>query len=419
MQRMHIAVLATLCLVAASAVGSTPPAEPALSLSALVEEALQANPEILQAEKTLEMARAKAPQEKALPDPMLQFDLQNIGLTEYTVGKMDMSMAGLSVRQAIPYPGKRRLREEVALKEAATTAEMVEVTRRSVVARVKAAYYDLAFVDRSLDVVARMRRVLQDFAETAQSRYSVGQGMQQDVLKAQVEVSMLVQRTASLEQRRQGTAAMLNSLLDRPPGAPLGQTEELAPPRPLPPVEELEGRATERSPELRARQRSVEADQVRVRQMRREYQPDFAVSAGWRSRGHFDDAYQVMVEVELPWQRERRRYGVLEAGSALAASEKGRRATEEMVLAQVRDLASMAQTAGRLAEVYQTTIIPQARYSLESATAGYRVGSVDLLMLLDNVRVLLDNELMVQEELAEHHRAVARLEEVVGTSVGQ
>jgi outer membrane protein TolC len=130
-----------------------------------------------------------------------------------------------------------------------------------------------------------------------------------------------------------------------------------------------------------------------------------------------DDLYQVMVEVELPWQRERRQYGVQEALASAEAAQKNRRATEQMVLARVRDLATMAAKAARMSDLYRTAILPQATFSLESATSAYRVGKGDFLMLLDSVRALLDNELMAQEQLVDYHKAIARLEEVVGAPV--
>jgi outer membrane protein TolC len=392
---------------------------PVVRLDDLVKEALEKSPEILAAKGMWEMAKAKAPQAKALPDPTLQFELQNIGLTGLTVGEMDMSMAGISLSQTIPYPGKRGLRREAAEKEAEGAGAMADAARLSVVSRLKVAYYDLAFTHQSLDVVERTRRVLQDFEKTAQARYSVGEGIQQDVLKVQVELSMLTQRTATLEQMREGTGAMINSLLDRPPDAPLGRPEDLSPARPVPPLAELNRLALENNPELKARQRAIEASQTQVALMKKEYKPDFTVSGGWRSRGGLEDMYQVMVEVELPWQRERRKYGVQEALASTEAAQKNRRAMEEMVLAKVRDLSTMAGRAEQLARLYQTAIIPQATFSLESATSAYRVGKVDLLMVLDNVRALLDNELMVQEQLTDYHKAIARLEEVVGAAVVQ
>jgi outer membrane protein TolC len=382
-----------------------------------VKEVLEKNPEIQAAQGMWAMAKAKAPQARALPDPMLQFELQNIGLTGFTVGRMDMSMAGISLSQTIPYPGKRGLGGQVAEKEAEGAGAMVDVTRLSVVSRLKAAYYDLAFAHQALDVLARTRRILQAFEKTAQARYGVGEGMQQDVLKAQVELSMLTQRGATLEQMREGTSAMIDGLLDRPPDAPLGRPEDPGPPRPLPPLTDLNRLALEHNPELKARQRVVEAGEAQVALMKRAYKPDFTVSGGRRSRGGMDDLYQVMVEVELPWQRERRQYGVQEALASAEAAQKNRRATEQMVLARVRDLATMAAKAARMSDLYRTAILPQATFSLESATSAYRVGKGDFLMLLDSVRALLDNELMAQEQLVDYHKAIARLEEVVGAPV--
>lgn len=390
---------------------------PALKLDDLVKEALEKNPEIQAAQAVWEMAKAKAPQVKALPDPTLQFELQNIGLTGFTVGKMDMSMAGISLSQTIPYPGKRGLRRQVAEKEAEGSGAMVDVTRRSVVSRLKTAYYDLVFIHQSLDAVTQTRRILQDFEKTAEVRYSVGEGIQQDVLKAQVELSTLTQRSVTLEQMQEGVCAMINGLLDRPPDAPLGRPEDPGPAWPLLPLAELNRLAVAHSPELRARLLAVEVGEAGVRLMKKEYKPDFTVSGGWRSRGGLDDLYQVMVEVDLPWQRERRRYGVLEARASVDAAQKSRRATEQMVLARVRDLSTMAAKSARLVELYRTAVIPQATFSLESATSAYRVGKVDFLMILDSVRTLLEDELMAQEQLADYHKAVACLEEVVGAPV--
>lgn len=390
---------------------------PVVRLDDLVKEALEKNPEILASKGMWEMARARIPQVKALPDPMLRFELQNIGLTGFTVGKMDMSMAGISLAQTIPYPGKRGLRQRVAERESDGAGAMTDAMRLSVVSRLKSAYYDLAFIEASIGVVDRTRRVLQDFEKTAQARYSVGEGIQQDVLKAQVEMSVLTQRAVTLDQMREGTGAMINSLLDRPPDAPLGRPEDPGPMRPLLPLAKLNRLAVENNPELRARQRAIEASQTQVALMKKEYKPDFAVGGGWRSRGGMDDLYQVMVEVELPWQRERRKYGVQEALASTDAAQRNRRATEEMVLAKVRDLSTMAEKSARLSELYRTAILPQAAFALESAASAYRVGRVDMLMVLDGVRTLLENELMAQEQVADYHRAVARLEEVVGAPV--
>ncbi len=386
---------------------------PAARLDDLVKEALEKNPEILASKGMWEMAKAKVPQAKALPDPTLQFELQNIGLTGFTVGKMDMSMAGISLAQTIPYPGKRGLRQRVVGREADGAGAMVEVTRLSVVSRLKAAYYDLVFIHKSLDVVDRTRQILQAFEQTAQARYSVGEGIQQDVLKAQVELSMLTRRTITLEQMREGTRAMINSLLDRSPDATLGRPEGFASPRALPPPDSLVQAAMTHNPELRAQQRTVEAGEAQVALMKREYKPDFAVSGGWRSRGGLEDLYQVMVEVELPWQRERRKYGVEEALASTDAAQRNRRATEEMVLAKVRNLSTKAWKSAQMAELYQSAIHPQTTFALASSTSAYRVGKVDFLAVLDSVRVLLDNELMAQEQLMDYHKEVARLEEVV------
>lgn len=390
-----------------------------ITLSRLIDTAMKNNPEILVARKMVEMAKAKVPQAKALPDPMVGAELRNIGVTSLTVGKMDMSMAGMNVSQMIPYPGKRALKAEIVSREANEAEEMLGVTRHSVISRLKTLYYDLAFVEESFDIVDKIQQLLTTFEKTAEAKYSVGEGMQQDVLKAQVEIFMLLERRAMLEQRRQGIGAMLNSLLGQTPDHRLGKPSKIEKTSFPLTIQEAEEIVLKHNPELAAKTWSVKARESEVALMKKEYYPDFTVSAGWKSRGGFDDMYEVMVDVELPFQRERRHYAVQEALAGVGAAEQSREATRLMILSKLKDLYTMARTAEKLSDLYESSIIPQATLSLESAVAGYGVGKVDFLMLLDNVRILLDNQLSYYQQLVEYERAIAQMEELMGGLLGK
>ncbi|MCC7261051.1 MAG: TolC family protein [Candidatus Latescibacteria bacterium] len=417
-------------LLAAGAAAQEP-----LSLQALIEEALQHNPEIHRASRTWEAARTRPPQEGALPDPMLQVGLERnpVFVREINVLTEDhlhllpdlgmeepveaMNMLSISVAQEIPYPGKRSLRRQVAEKNAEAEAARRDAARNTVTAQVKEAYYDLALADQGLAVVARTRRLLEDFSATALARYRVGQASQQEVLKAQVELSALRGREALLHQQGEAAGAQLDALLNRPAAAMPGQPDTLPAPRSLPPLEVLVERAREHHPGLQAQRRQVEAARLQVALMAKEYRPDLTLSAGWKTDGGLDDYFNVMIAAPLPLQRERRRSSVQGARAEQEASQDELRAAEALLVARIRDLASQANAASRLVELYRQALIPQARFALDAGLAGYRVGQVDLLMLLDNSRALLEDELMVQDQLAAHHRALAQLEEAVGASL--
>jgi outer membrane protein TolC len=414
-------------LLSAAVLATTAPAQEFLSLPELLAEALQHSPEIRRAAHVWEAAQAQAPQESALSDPMLQvgFERNPVFVREIVEGHqltepgMDaplerMNMLSISLAQEFPYPGKRRLRRQVAEKNAETEAARLDETRNALAALVKRAYWDLALAGQSRETVAQSRSLLREFEATARARYRVGEGSQQDLLKAQVEMSALLQRLAVLDQQREAATAQLNGLLNRPPADTLGQPAPLPPPRALPALEALYGQAREHNPMLHRQRRAAEAAQLQVALMEKEYRPDFTLSAGWKTDGGLDDFFQVMVETPLPLQRQRRHSGVHQARAELEAARQEYLAAEQLLLAQIRDLASQVAAGKRLVELYQQALIPQARFSLEAALAGYRVGQVELLMLLDNARALLEDELMVQDQLAAHHRALAQLEEALG-----
>lgn len=422
-------------LLSAVLLASGAAAEEPLSLPALVEEALQHSPELRRAAKDWEAANTLPAQVGALPDPMLQVGVERnpIFVREVDVLTEDhlpllpdlggmapvesMNMLSITLSQEIPYRGKRGLRRQMAQRQAGAAAARLDAARNTLVAQVKAAYYDLAQAGQGQEVLARSRMLLEDFAATALARYRVAQASQQEVLKAQVELSALRGRSALLEQRAAAAAGLLNALLNRPADAALGRPDTLPGPRVLPPLEVLQARARQHQPSLQAQRQEVEAAQLQVALMKKEYRPDFTLSAGWRSDGGLDDYFQVMVEAPLPLQRQSRHAGVRGARADQEAAQEDLAAAEQRLAAQIRDLFSQVQTAGHLVELYRQALIPQARFALDAGLAGYRVGRVDLLMLLDNHRALLEDELMVQEQLAAHHRALAQLEEAVGASL--
>lgn len=388
------------------------------SLNALIEEALERNPEIKAMARNFDAARARIPQSKALPEPMLELgnvsSLVPLPPFKGRVGDESRErMIGIS--QELPFPGKRSLKGRIAETEANAELLAFEQTRRNIVSEVKDVYFDLVFLTRAIETVGRTKKILEQFTKIAEARYEVGRGIQQDILKAQVEISKLIEQQTILEQRKQIAEARLNSLLYRELETPIGKPEELKPREFDFTLAGLNETAIANYPALKAQRRQIERAQYGIELAKKEFYPDFNVRFAYTNRPGMPEMYSVSVGVKLPiyiWQKQR---PALEEATANDSAE--RRRLESMMAGlffKIKDRYLAATTAQRLVKLYGTTIIPQASLSLESAIAGYEVGKVDFLTLLDNLVTLFNYELNYYEQMSNEEKAVAALEPLVG-----
>jgi outer membrane protein TolC len=387
-------------------VHAQPIPEPRLELRELLREALERNPDIHAARQRWEAAKAVIPQAKSLPDPMVRFSYEQVEERAWRYG----------VSQEFPFPGKLRLRGEIATRDAERMEQEYLAVPLRVLARLKEAFYDLAFVHTAIDVVLKNKLLLQNFEQTAQARYAVGRGVQQDIFRAQVELSRLLARLATLEQRKASLHADINRLLNRPPSDPLGSPSPLAVTplrRDLADINAL----IDASPLLRAQQKSVERTDQTLALAKREYFPDFAVDLhGIRNETTQKNGYELMLGVKVPlYYATKQRAGVLESLSSREAAVQDTQAVKQDLLFRLKDNFAQAQRAEQLMTILTDAIIPQARLTLEAAQAGYAVGTVDFLTLLSSLLTLQDNELELHAEIAEHEKALARLEEILGS----
>lgn len=381
-----------------------------LKLHTLVEEALRRNPDIQAAKRRWEASQAIIPQVQSLPDPSLVLGYQRMPMLEPLEGPV----YGFS--QKFPFPGKLGLKGEVAARQADRIEQEYLATQLNVIARLKRQYWDLHFIHKSIDIVEKNKLLLMQFEKTANARYSVGKTAQQDVFRAQVELSRVLDRLAVLEQQKESLHAAINRILNRPPIGPLGTPEkiQLTPiPHNLP---ELARRAESFSPILLATAKSVDQGEESVALARKEYFPDFNLSAlGTRNERINENGYQIMFGIQIPlFFQTKQREGVNQAVADLSRAREDLTATRQDLLFQVKDAFERAQRATRLVKIVGQAIIPQATLALQSAQAGYSVDKVDFLTLLNNLLTLQENELELHGEMVEHEKAVARLEELTG-----
>ncbi len=408
--RTTMVAAASLSLTALVAPSVLAADEVRLSLTGLIEELSTRNPEIKAARARWEAAKAVVPQVQTLPDPKLQFGYQRMPMTDPLQGAM------YGFGQEIPFPGKLKLKGEVAQREAERIEQEYLATQLRLVAALKQIYFDLHFIHKSIGIVEKNKTLLMQFEKTATARYSVGQAAQQDVFRAQVEVSRVLDRLAVLDQQKESLHAAINRLLNRPPAGPLGTPEEIQTTIMTIPLQELSRRAEVFSPALLATAKSVDRSEQTVALAKRQYYPDFDVNAlGLRNDRINDNGYQVMLGIKIPlFYETKQRQGVNEALAGLAGAREDLTATRQDLLFQVKDGFVQAQRAERLITILRDAIIPQATLALQAAQAVYGVGKVDFLTLLNSLLTLQESQLELHGEMVAHEKSVARLEAVTG-----
>lgn len=388
-----------------------------LVLPELIQEVLARNPELLAARKQWEVATNRIAQARSLDDPILSVQLWNIP-QPFKATQADNTIFGLS--QNLPFPGKLALKSDVATRSAEITEQSVRAKERELVVRLKQAFYDLFLAQKALQIHHEQVELLRQFVAIANAKFRGGMGSQADVLKAQVELSLLLQHLPVLEQRRKTVEAMLNTLLDRDPALPLGMAEE---PSQLPiekSVDDLHLLALSDRPELKAAELDVQRNEQSHTLAQRQYYPDFNVAFQRFQNFQANDGFGAYVAMSIPfsfWTKPKYDAGVQEAAAAVAVARAQQHSLENMTRFQISDLLAKLRATDQVATLYRTTILPQAEQSLESTRFGYRAGKAGFLDLIDTQRALRRFQIEYFQALVDRQNRLAELEQVVGITL--
>lgn len=388
-------------------------------LDNFIREALLHNPELNASEAQWHLYQRKIIPSGSLDDPRLSLALNNYPIDTFSWNETPMTGQVVKISQNLPFPGKLGTKAEIAGQLSLWYRRAYEENRVQLVRQIKEAWFNLYLVERMIEKTDASLAHFEDVIRVIENRYETGKGMQQEVLKAQVERSILMERRFNLLQQQKSAAAMLNRLRNRAPDETITVPSRLDLTEMPYGQEELVETGLENRPRLKAYQALKNQYAAQKKLARLNTLPDFSVGAAYtlREENRQDngvDFASLEFSLNIPIFREKRNEEIAEA---MEGEKMAGRQLEDFLnrmRANIYDEYAKMEKNRTLTLLYRTGIIPQATQSLEASMSGYQVGKTGFTPLLDSVLTLYRYEIEYFRAVAEHEQSVARLEAEAG-----
>jgi len=415
-------LLAALALVAipfVSAAGE--PVKEADILRGLVRESLERNPELASFRSTAEGLEQRVLPAGSLPDPMLSLSFSNVPVDDFRLDKEPMTSRDVGFTQVIPFPGKLSLKQEIARLMAVQGADRVESMRNLIRFRVKRDFFLLMENREVTRLTEKNKALLGELLAVANSRYTVGKAPQQDLFKAQVEISRLEKMLIALRKRKVELVADLNTLRNRP----VGDSVDLPATFDMPEIPIDEARLLElaktSNPDLRREEDAVRQRETALALAKKLILPDFQIGGAYKVRenppsgGERPDFFSATVGITLPLWHGRKQDKEVEASvRELSSAKSGYENAWNAVRNRLREIAADIAAQRETLSLFDTGLLPQARESVNSSRAAYEVGQVEFSSVLLG-QIALYRQEIDREKSAESLRIrTSELELVLG-----
>ncbi|HZD39343.1 MAG TPA: TolC family protein [Terriglobales bacterium] len=395
-------------------------AEPLLDLTVAVAEALARNPEIQMVQQRLAIATARARQTTYLEDPQIAFQLGGVPLSNPTsFNQADTNSIG--IRQMVPFFGKLALREQIARQETKVVEQELRGKETEVAAMVKTAYADLFMAERAVEILRDQREIMRMIIGATEARYRVGKVTQQDVFKAQLEQSEIMNQLIVAEEESKAATVKLNTAMYRPPQTPIRIPADLTLPDIAAAAYSLDEMALANRPELRAAQEEIgRSERMYELANRNRKFPDFML--GWDymrmpTEMKKKDRYAAMVNVTIPfspWSMGRHNDEVEESLAEIRAAKSNLDAMRNTTLKQVGESLAKVEAARRSIQLYREGLLSQADLSFRSSLVAYQTGRVEFVNLLEAERGLRQAHMGYYKATTSFLKNLADLERAVG-----
>src|SRR5713101_8522641 len=395
---------------------------PPVRLADLLVEAEQNNPQIQAARHGWRSAQQVSTQVSTRPDPQLLFQHLSVGSPRPFAGytNSDFAYLGLGVSQDFPYPGKLRLKGDIAKRDADVVQQQFESVRRSILAGVKSAYFQLAYLSKTLGILESDGELLQQVDNAADARYRSGMGNQHDLLQAQVERTKLLREITMHHLEVAKLQAQIKQLLNRPQSSPDIEPSEL-PETPLPyTFEELLSATKAQNPEISGAEKMVERQKLQVDLAHKDFYPDFNVQYMWQRTDatQFRAYYMLSFGVRVPIYRGRKqRPELAQAEAELNRSRSESEVQSQHVAFELRTEYETAQQTSEVLKIHREGLAPQARAGFQAGIAAYQNNRQDFQALLASFLDVLHLDEEYWKSIAERETALARLEQLTGLSL--
>jgi len=389
----------------------------------LITEALQSNPQLKAFNESINSLKERPAQVQSLDNPRLKMSIMNLPTDTFEFDQEPMTQKHISIMQKLPFPGKLRLKGTIAEKAINMAEEEYTDQENMLIMQVKTAYARILFLDLAIGITEENRKLLREFVKIAETKYEVGKGIQQDVIKAQVALSKMTDRLIPVEKQREIMVARLNTLLNRPVEALFISDGQIQLTELKLSFEDLKNIAEKNQSMLRKKKHFIESRETAMKLSKISYYPDFdiGVSYGQRDdspmqeRADFLSA-SVMIKIPL-WYKEKEDRKVAEDEAKVRKANAEYSAMKNEILFKIKSLASEIESHVKRVELLQSGLIPQSRLSLDSALSAYRVNKVNFLTLLNSQITLYNYELDYNRAITEHEIKLAELESVIGQRI--
>ena len=359
----------------------------------------------------------------SLDDPMLRFAIANLPVDTFSFDQEAMTQKQVSIQQKFPFPGKLGLKGDIARRDVVVVNEEYNEKKNSIIRQVKTVRNELLFLESSFEITTETKGLLEGFITAAETKYSTGKGSQQDAVKARMELSRIIKKVISINQKREAAYARLNSLLGRPVQAELHLWGELTETLIELSRDELYAAAEQTSPALMGMEQKIERSRLAGRLAEREYYPDmdFGVTYGQRDDGDMGerpDFLSAAVTFNIPlWYRTKESRKVAEEKANERWAVEQYNAMRNAIDLRIRELIAEIDMYRQEMELLKTGLIPQGSLSFESALSGYKVNMIDIMTLINNQISLYNYKLEYFRAVASHENSLAELEETIGRPI--
>jgi cobalt-zinc-cadmium efflux system outer membrane protein len=389
-------------------------------LGRLTDEVLKNNPEIKAAKFKTDAAAASVGYRKSLDPPQVNVEFYKAPVSAFPNPFNKQMEYDYSIQQMFPFPGKLAAAAGIEKNRAEMFGSDKAALELDLVRDLKTYYFELYFIYRALQVNAETRDVVKGFVAIAQKQYEVGTGKQADILRAQTELSTLVNDEIVLRQEIKSMEAMINALRNRPVDTPLDPVAEIEPPPVHLTLVQVSPLAESSRPELSSAAYGMAMQKNEQKASSREFFPDFMVRGTYKQMTDLPDDWSLMLGLTVPiapWSYGRYASASRQAEAGEGEAREQYNAKKNMVFAQVQDALAKVNSGQERVALYKTTIIPQAGQTLQSSVAAYQTGRQDFISLIDAERTLLAAKQDYHRAVYDLLEGIARLERAVGMSL--